>query len=291
MGFGVIAERKNSFLRLALEGLSGTGKTYSALVMMEALGCRKIGLLDSEHRSALKHAGAKGIPRFLHEPLEEHTIQAYLQKMEEAAADNVDGLIIDSWSHSWIAALAAVDAMGGNKYTNGWKAISPLVKQLNDSMLRYPGHEIATLRLEDEYAVEKDEKTGKAVPRKIGLKPVARKGTDYEFDFVLTLGGDGNVTVSKTRWGDRLPLGSVFPRSDLGKVAHDLRAWLSEGVPQTPLERLADGLRFAANEAALMKAATEIKPLVDSGAITSAQRDDLFARYTARKAELQGVAL
>ena len=291
MGFGVVAERKNSFLRLALEGLSGTGKTYSALLMMAELGCKKIGLLDSEFRSALKHAGAKGIPRFLHDSMEDHTVQAYLQKMASAAADNVDGFIIDSWSHSWTAALATVDQMGGNKFTNGWKVVSPLVKQLTDSMLRYPGHVIATLRLEDEYVPEKDDKTGKVIPRKIGLKPVARKGLDYEFDFVLDLGGDGNVTVSKTRWGERLPLGSVFPRAELGKVARDLRAWLSEGAPQSSFDSLSDRLRFAINEAALAQVAADVAPLVKDGSLTTAQRDALLTLYTARKAEFQGVVL
>lgn len=232
MAFGVEAKRSSAKLRIAIEGLGGAGKTFSALLMAAELG-GLIGLLDSEHESALKSAGRKGIPKFNHQPMVEHSLQEFIAQTGAAAEAGVNVLIYDSWSHSWISALEAVDAMGGNKFSNGWKTISPLQKKLTDRMIAYPGHVIATMRLDSEYAVEKDDKSGKAIPRKIGLAPTARKGTEYEFDFVLRLVGGGKVMVMKSRNGELLPEEGMHDRADLPKIARRLVEWLNEGAVET----------------------------------------------------------
>lgn len=284
MAFDVVAEKTDAKLRLALIGLSGAGKTYSALLMAAELGEAKIGLIDSEHKSAKKHVGEPGIPKFFHESLEDTSPQEYIAKTDEAAEAGAGVLIYDSWSHSWMAALEAVDRMGGNKFSNGWKSVSPVVNKLVKKMICYPGHVIATMRTKAEYVVEKDEKTGKAIPRKIGMAPVAREGTDFEFDFVLELNPDGNVTVVKTRNGRLLPLGHSFPRTDLPQVGRTLKAWLSEGAPVSPRDAMAERIRFAADDAALSALVDDMKRLSEEDRVA------LRPLYMARKAEFQGAA-
>ena len=39
-----------------------------------------------------------------------------------------------------------------------------------------------TMRVKTEWLTEKDEKTGRMIPRKVGLAPVMRDGVEYEFD-------------------------------------------------------------------------------------------------------------
>lgn len=281
MAFGREAVRSAAKLKIALEGPPGTGKTFSALLMAKELG-KKIGLLDSENGRALKSVGQPGIPPFMHEPLPDPTVQEYLEKTDAAAADGVDVLIYDSWSHSWTSALEAVDAMGGNKFSNGWKAVSPLVKKLIRKMIAYPGHCIATMRVDTDWAMEKDEKSGKVIPQKVGLKTVAGKGVDYEFDWVLRFVGAGKLVVMKTTNEALLPLNSVVDRSELPKIARRLVDWLNEGAEETTEARLGKRIDLADRD--------EMKALIPELKAFSEQDpaagDRLRARYKARGEKL-----
>jgi hypothetical protein len=284
MGFGKLAVRSQAKLKIALEGPPGVGKTYSALLMAKELSTGKIGLLDSENGRALKAAGQPGIPKeWHHEPMADPTVQDYLDRTDAAEADGVDVLIYDSWSHSWMAALEAVDAMGGNKFSNGWKAVSPLVKKLIRKMLAYPGHNIATMRVDTDWAMEKDDK-GKVVPQKIGLKTVAGKGVDYEFDWVLRFVGGNKLVVMKTTNEALLAKDSIVDRADLPKIARRLVEWLNEGAPPTPLQTASNALRFAADLEALKRVgATTIREHLKAHPDDAEQ---LQALYKARAAEL-----
>lgn len=227
MAFDKVATRKNAKLRLALSGTAGSGKTYTALQLAGYFG-KKIGVMDSERGSASLYAGAPGIPEFFVEELEEKNLQEYTAKIREAAAAGVDVLVIDSYSHAWLGALDAVDKMGGQKFTTGWKVISPKVTALVDLILSYPGHVIATMRSKSDYVLETNAQ-GKSVPKKVGLAAVAREGTDYEFGVMFDLTPEGSITVSKTRCSALAD--GVFTREDVPKIAKTLQTWLSSGAP------------------------------------------------------------
>lgn len=277
MAFENDAVRSAAKLKIAIQGPGGSGKTYSSLLMAAALG-GKIGLLDSEFSSALKSAGRPGIPVFKHEPMGDPSLQEYIAMTDGAAEAGVAVLIYDSWSHSWVSALEAVDAQAStNKFAN-WKTVTPLVKKLIQKMVSYPGHCIATFRVDSEWVIEKDER-GKNIPRKIGTKPVAGKGAEYEFDFVLELIADEKVIVQKTRNGELLPLGSVHARSDLPKIARRLVEWLNEGAPEADEEKL--GKRIdTADESELTAMLPELKALGPD------EQNRLRPRYAARKQKL-----
>lgn len=257
MAFDKKATRRNARLRLAISGTAGAGKTYSALLIAKEFGGR-IGLIDSERGSSQKYAGAPGIPEFFVEDIGEKTVQEYLAKIQEAADAGIEMLVIDSYSHSWIGALEMVDKMGGSKFSNGWKEVSPLVSKLVDSVLSYPGHVIATMRSKAEYAIEKNEQ-GKATPKKIGMATVARDGTDYEFDVMLDLTPEGGLSVSKTRCSALN--GQLYTRDDIPKIAKALKAWLTEGAPVSAKDTLADKIKFAQTVESLLALVPEIKTL------------------------------
>lgn len=280
MAFENDAVRSSAKLKIAIQGPGGSGKTYSSLLMAAALG-GKIGLLDSEFGSALKSAGRPGIPPFKHEPMAEPSLQDYIAMTQGAAEAGIEVLIYDSWSHSWVSALEAVDAQAStNKFAN-WKTVTPLVKKLIQKMVSYPGHCIATFRVDSEWVIEKDDR-GRNVPRKIGTKPVAGKGAEYEFDFVLELIADEKVVVQKTRNGELLPLGSIHNRSDLPKIARRLVDWLNEGAEETEEAKL--GRRIDAADRAEMK--TLIPALKAFSEKNREGGDRLRARYKARGEKL-----
>jgi hypothetical protein len=268
------ATRRNAKLRLALAGTAGSGKTYGALLIAREFGT-KIAVMDSERGSASLYSDL--VPFDVCE-LEEKNVQEYLEKIAEAAAAGYEVLVIDSFSHSWVATLEAVDKMGG--WVKAGKVMSPLGSKLIDAILSYPGHVIVTLRSKVEHAIEKDA-SGKTTVRKVGLGTVAREGVDYEFSVMLEVTKEGGLNVSKSRCSAIAD--GVFTRDDLPKIAKTLKHWLSEGAPVSPRDAMAERIRFAQTEADLAALLPDLAKLSD------ADKTDLRAVYAARKAEFQGV--
>lgn len=222
------ATKKKAKLRLTLDGPAGSGKTYSALELAKKLGGR-VAVIDTEHGSAAKYAD-----RFEFDSVElpEFSLETYLKAIGAAAQAGYDVLIIDSLSHAWTGkggALEQVDRIGGNnKFTNGWKQVTPLHNRLIDTILSFPGHVICTMRTKTEWVIEQD-KNGRSVPRKIGLAPVQREGMEFEFDVVADLSAEGHLTISKTRCPDLSGSAGLLRREEIAEVGNKLVAWLSDG--------------------------------------------------------------
>lgn len=121
-----------------------------------------------------------------------------------------------------------------NSFT-AWKEVTPVHNQLVDTIIASKMHQIATLRVKTEWVLEKDERTGKTVPRKVGTQPVMRDGIEYEFDVVADLDAENNFIVSKTR----CPALNEFVGKQVGpEVASTIWEWLrgspapAQPVPQ-----------------------------------------------------------
>ncbi len=228
------ATKKKAKLRLALGGVAGSGKTYSALEIAKHLG-GKVAVIDTEHGSASKYAD-----RFSFDVMEpeDFSPETYIKGIHAAAEAGYDVLILDSLSHEWVGkggALELVDrfAVGGNKFTDGWGKVTPMHTRLVDAVLGFPGHVIATMRAKTKYEVEKNER-GKSVPKKVGLELVQREGMDYEYDVLLMLDTDGNVRVDKSRCPGLSTTSGAVKWADIPKIAATLQAWLSDGVDAPP---------------------------------------------------------
>lgn len=228
------ASKKKAKLRLALTGATGAGKTFSALLLARKLG-KRVALIDSERGSASLYAD-----RFDFDTVDlvDHSIDTYKRAIRAAATAGYDVLVIDSMSHEWMGkggALETVDRLGGgNKFTNGWGQVTPMHTGFLDEVLSYPGHVVATMRSKMEYELVKDEKTGKIVPKKVGLAPVQRDGVTYEMSVVLDLHTDGTLHVDKTRCSALDEMKSALRREDIEKVGDLLLAWLNDGAEPPP---------------------------------------------------------
>lgn len=264
------AQRRNAKLRLAISGTAGAGKTYSALLMAKEFGT-KIAVMDSERGSASLYADL--VPFDVCE-LEEKNLQEYIAKIKEAASAGYEVLIIDSYSHSWIGALEAIDKAGG--WVRGGKTISPMVAKLVDTILSYPGHVIATMRSKADFAIETVD--GKARMKKMGMATVAREGTDFEFSVMLEVTVEGGLTISKSRCSALT--GGVYSREDVPKIAKTIKAWLNSGVPLTPREALAEKIRFASTQDELTALVPSLKEL------SPEDRAALKDVYASKKAEI-----
>ena len=226
------AMKSKAKLRAAMFGPSGSGKTFSALRVATGMG-GKIAVIDTERGSASKYAD-----RFEFDVCElaDQTVAGYVAAIGEAKSAGIDVLIIDSLSHAWQQLLEHVDKIANAKYRgNTWSAWSegtPIQRSLVNALLNFPGHVIATMRTDTEWTQEKDDRTGKARPVKVGLKPQQGKGIEYEFDLLMEITPEHVATVSKDRTGKFQDQIITKPGEDLGKA---LIAWLNDGA--APAER------------------------------------------------------
>lgn len=219
------AEKRAVKLRAAIDGPTGGGKTYSALLIARGLVGPEgsIAVIDTEHGTAEKFYAR--ITDFDCCELTRYQPTDYIALMKQA--EGYDVLIIDSLSHAWSdGILPMVDAKGGR--FDAWKDVTPHHARLVESLLTFPGHLIVTMRTKMAYEVTKDDK-GKTTVEKLGLKPIQREGLEYEFDLVMDIDRTHRLTVSKSRISELSDRSVVEPGEELGAQIATL---ISDGIPE-----------------------------------------------------------
>ena len=223
------AKRSNRNLRMAIAGVSGGGKTYTALKLASYLG-NSTALIDTERSSAEIYSAEY---EFDVAQLDNHHPQNYIDAIKKAAEGGYDTLIIDSLSHAWVGKDGALDLVSKHgKSFNAWGKVTPLQDKLLDTMLGYPGHVISTMRQKQSYAQEKDDK-GKISVSKVGLATVQRDGIDFEFDVFGSMDTMNNMTIEKSRCPALA--GQMFARPG-EELAKELLLWLETGEPVAPVK-------------------------------------------------------
>lgn len=231
------SERKKSKLRLAISGVAGGGKTYSALLIAFGItnDWSKITIIDTENNSADLYADLGNYNVI--ELSKPYSPEKYTEAISicEEAGDEV--IIIDSLTHAWAGEGGLLDQKGriedktGNGWT-AWRTITPQHNRLVESILSSSCHVICTLRAKMDYVQEKDTNTGKTVIRKVGMGSIQRDGMEYEFTVFFDI--DQKHVVESTKDRTKLFDGQHFvPTSKTGKILKD---WLDSGVEVKPNE-------------------------------------------------------
>ena len=171
------SERKQAKIKMALQGSAGSGKTFSSLLLAKGLtngDFSKVAIIDTENGSAdlYAHLGNYNVVS-LKPPF---TPQQYVDAITLCENSGMEVIIIDSISHCWDYLLDYHSSLAGNSFTN-WAKIKPLEKQFVDKILQSNAHIIATMRTKQDYVL--NQKDGKMIPEKVGLKAVQRDGLDY----------------------------------------------------------------------------------------------------------------
>ena len=228
--------RKQSKARIGMVGPSGAGKTLSALKMGYGItgDWSKVALIDTEHERGRFYANRSdlGTGEFLYASLTPpYSADRYIDFVSSAAeAVGQDGVvIIDSFSHAWDNEGGVLEyksevakRSGKNDYT-AWDEAGKVQNNLVNTILSVDCHVIVTMRTKMAYAMEQNDR-GKMVPIKLGLAPVQRENTEYEFDIVFQIDRDHTATLSKdTTFLDKFS-GVITP-----ELGSQLREWLSEG--------------------------------------------------------------
>jgi len=222
------ASRKNTKIKMALQGVSGSGKTYSALLLAFGL-CNqwnKIAIIDTENHSSELYAHL-GDFRVLHLSAP-YTPERYIEAIHACEDSGAEVIITDSISHEWQGSggiLEMHSRMPGNSYTN-WSKITPRHNAFVQCLLQSPVHIISTIRSKQDYILI--EKNGKQVPQKVGMKGIIREGMDYEFTIVFELDNSNNAIATKDRTSLFTGNAGYKINTETGK---QILNWCNEGAP------------------------------------------------------------
>lgn len=192
-----LSSKRRAKIKMALEGPSGSGKTYSALLLAYGItnDWSKIAVIDSENGSADLYASLGG---YYVLPISEYSPENYIAAISICEKAGMEVIIVDSISQSWDYLLDYHASLLGNSFTN-WAKITPRQNALMQKILSCNAHVICTMRTKQDYVL--NDKNGRQVPEKVGLKACMRDGVEYEFTIVLDIDIMHRATASKDRTG------------------------------------------------------------------------------------------
>lgn len=221
------ATRKGNYIKLAITGPSGAGKTYSALRLAKGLTDNgRIAFIDTENESASLYATDFNFDvTNVEAPYE---INKLVNPTKYALKQDYDVLIIDSASHFWNGVLeykTKLDKRGGNSFAN-WSEANTHYDLMLRAILFSKIHVIVCMRSKMEYVLQENEK-GKYAPQKIGMAPVMRDGVEYEFTTVFDLDTSHQAQASKDR--TQMFTDRIFQITE--NTGKQFKQWLNESEP------------------------------------------------------------
>jgi hypothetical protein len=192
------AERKQAKVRIGLMGVSGSGKTYSALLLAKGLcgDWSKIALIDSESgRGDLYSDLGKYNIITLTDPF---TPERYIEAIHACEAAGMEVIIIDSTSHEWEGkggCLESNEILAGAKYKGNtwaaWSETTPRHQKFLEAIIASPCHVISTLRSKADTIQTEDKKI-----KKVGLKEIQREGFEYEMTVSFSIEREGHYAIA-----------------------------------------------------------------------------------------------
>lgn len=221
------AERKKAKLKLNLNGASGSGKTYSALVLASSLG-KKIAVIDTENESASLYANEFNFDTLPLRP--PYSPDRFIGAITAAFNMGYEVLILDSASHEWVGSGGCLEIndeaakrFKGNTWS-AWSETTPKHRKFIDAILQTDMHIITTTRAKTETAIGDK---GKII--KLGMKAEQRDGYEYELTASLDMLHENKLAVpTKDRTKIFNPEGEVITR----ETGQKLLAWLNDGRSQ-----------------------------------------------------------
>lgn len=271
-----LAQRKNVKIKLGLQGSSGSGKTYSALLIAYGItsNWNKVAVIDTENHSAELYAHLGSYYVLNLQPV--FSPEKYREALDICLKAGVEVIIIDSISHEWDYIIEQHGALSGNSYTN-WSKFTPRHHRFIQSILQANVHIICTMRAKQDYVL--NEKNGKQVPEKVGLRAIQRDGLDYELTIVFEIDIKHYAVASK----DRTELFANKPEfqitTETGKIIHE---WCKLGIEKESSSGESSKLK---DEIQTCTTIAELRELYNNSSPEA--QIDFLKEFNLRKSQLQ----
>ena len=202
------AQREGARLVISLAGISGGGKTYTALQLAYGLAnfnSRKVGFIDTENRRGSLYAeilknDAGEIQRFQIGDLDApFSPKRYTEAILEFQNAGVEVLVLDSGSHEWegTGGCEEIAERGAVRGMKDWSTSKSEHKKFVNTMLDSNMHIIVCVRAREKVKISKDG-SGKTVVESQGMQPICEKNFMFEMTASMLMWNEGTAqTVIK----------------------------------------------------------------------------------------------
>ena len=262
----VEAKKDSARLVIGLSGISGEGKTYSALMLaygMVNYDPSKIGFIDVENRRGRLYANIfkkhpthpSDVPFLIADLEPPHSPARYAQAIKEFSEYNknqIEVLIIDSVTHEYegtggVQEIAEINALGnGIKKRTNWALAKKEHKGFMNTLLQSNPHIIACVRAREK-GKEIEQSNGNGGTKKVwvseGVQPVQEKNFMFEMTASLMMWDKGKAQAVHKCPEELLPIlgrESGYITSEDGLA---LRRWLEDGGD--PIDQKIEAMRNA----------------------------------------------
>jgi hypothetical protein len=230
-------ERKQSKVKIGLFGISGSGKTYSALKLARGLASdwSKIYIIDSEIMGPTETGSSAydSLGPFKQLRLDPpYSPDRYILAIDACEKDGAEVIIIDSISHEWEGQGGVLDMVNA---FGDWKKSGPKHTAFIEKIKKANTHVICCGRSKTKYEATPTFKNGKDTieVRKLGIGVISREGFDYELLTAFDINQDHWATTSKDRTGLFADLPAFKIDEKTGEV---FKQWAESGKEVTQEE-------------------------------------------------------
>jgi len=246
------AERRNTSVLVALAGASGSGKTYSAMMLAKGIcGDEPFKVIDTEAGRALHYADQFD---FEHEDMAPpFTPEKYLKAVQEAEKRGFKAVVIDSMSHEFDGegGLMEMADTSSVKGPGAWLIPKQRHKKMMNGFLQVRTHLIFCLRADEKIDMSKRDDRGKIIVTSQGWVPIQEKRFMYEMtaSFTLNPATPGMIDLTLPHKVQDQHRMSFQPGQHVTAEAGEMLAtWARGDTVETPDKALWDHARKIAQE-------------------------------------------
>lgn len=247
------AVRKAVPILTSLSGTSGSGKTFSGLLLAAGIaGGELVGMIDAENGRGTLYEDdpviSAALPNgYAYVPITPpYTPGRYVEALKAMETAGVKVCLIDSTTHEWEGEGGCCDIAENNKLKGmpNWAKAKREHKKFLSYCLSSPMHIIFCLRARDKVKIVKDEQ-GKEQFVSQGITPIAEK--NFVFEMLVSLLFD-EATHQYTPVKVPKMLAGIFKGGELITIEHGtaVRKWADGGEALGPAELLQKRARSAA---------------------------------------------
>ncbi len=222
---------------IGIAGISGSGKTYTAILMARGMVDKpsEIGFLDTENGRGSLYADILDGKFMIGDLYPPFSPTRYAQAIQEFQDAGVKVLVIDSVTHEWEGSGGCDDianapkADGTPRKVANWIGAKREHKQFMNVLLQSNMDIICCIR-----AREKTDFTNPNLPKSLGVQPICEKNFMFEMTASLLMTNEGKnqtflkiPSFLKPSFGN----GQDYLGIETGKK---IRTWLSQGEKEDP---------------------------------------------------------
>lgn len=220
---------------IGIAGVSGDGKTYTALLIARGMVSKasEVGFLDTENKRGSLYADILDGQFMIGDLYPPFSPTRYAEAIKEFQDAGVKVLVIDSVTHEWEGDggcddIANLPLQQGKKMAN-WIGAKREHKKFMNVLLQSNMDIICCIR-----AREKTDFTNPTMPKSLGILPICEKNFMFELTASVMMGNQG-----KTQKHLKVPsfLVDAFGNGQgyLGiETGKKIRAWLDKGKKENP---------------------------------------------------------